>query len=111
MGRNIKLDAVFIKHSTHEGVFIKHFFTKDETNGSLNNLEINIVPGFQNTPHIHENADEYFYVVEGEGEYLDNTEWIPIKKGDAFRALMGMAHSVKNTGRVTLVLFSTFTYH
>jgi len=37
MVKNIKLDAVFVKHPTQEGVFFKHFFSKDETNGCLNN--------------------------------------------------------------------------
>ena len=110
MGKNIKSNSVFFKHQTQEGVFLKHFFTKDETNGCLNNLEINIVPGFQNAPHTHDSADEFFYVVEGEGEFLDNTEWTSIKKGDAFQAPMGMIHAIKNTGRVTLVLFSTFSW-
>ena len=109
MGKNIKLDAVFVKHPTQEGVFMKHFFSKDETNERLNNLEVNIVPGFQIAPHTHDNAGEYFYVVDGEGEFLDNTEWIPIRRGDAFQAPMGMTHAIKNTGRVTLVLFSTFS--
>ena len=109
MGKNIKLDAVFVKHPTQEGVFMKHFFSKDETNERLNNLEVNIVPGFQIAPHTHDNAGEFFYVVDGEGEFLDNTEWTSIKKGDAFQAPMGMTHAIKNTGRVTLVLFSTFS--
>jgi hypothetical protein len=26
---------------------------------------------------------------------LDNTEWLPIKKGDAFQAPMGMTHAIK----------------
>jgi mannose-6-phosphate isomerase-like protein (cupin superfamily) len=109
MAKNIKLDAVFVKHPTQEGVFMKHFFSKDETNNCLNNLEVNIVPGFQIAPHTHDNAGEFFYVVNGEGEFLDNTEWIPIRKGDAFQAPMGMTHAIKNIGRETLVLFSTFS--
>ena len=109
MGKNIKTDSVFVRHPAHEGVFVKHFFSKDETNGCLNNLEVIIVPGFQIAPHIHDNAGEFFYVVEGEGEFLDNTEWLPIKKGDAFQAPIGTTHAIKNTGRATLVLFSTFS--
>ena len=109
MGKNFKTDAVFTKHPAFEGVFMKHFFSKSETDERLNNCEVNIVPGFETAPHTHENAAEFFYVVEGTGEFLDNTEWLPIKKGDAFQAPMGMTHSVKNTGRSTLVLFSTFS--
>jgi mannose-6-phosphate isomerase-like protein (cupin superfamily) len=109
MSKNLKTDAAFIKHPTQEGVFIKHFFSKAETNDRLNNFEINIIPGFQIAPHIHDNTGEYFYVVDGAGEFLDNTEWIPVKKGDAFQAPVGTTHGIKNTGNSILVLFSTFS--
>lgn len=109
MGKNIKTDSFFVKHPAFEGVFMKHFFSKDETGGQLNNLEVNIVSGFEIKPHTHENAGEFFYVVDGSGEFLDETEWVSIKKGDAFQAPMGMTHAIKNTGRETLVLFSTFS--
>jgi len=107
MSDNLKQDAVFTKHPTQEGVFMKHFFSKED-NGRLNNLEVNIVPGYQIAPHQHEDSDEFFYMVNGVGEFLDDTEWKPIKKGDAFKAPQGMIHAIKNTGNETLVLFSTF---
>ncbi|MDR2110901.1 MAG: cupin domain-containing protein [Spirochaetaceae bacterium] len=88
---------------------MKHFFAKAETDERLNNVEIHIVPGFQIAPHVHENAAEFFYVVSGEGEFLDNTEWTAVKKGGVFKAPVGMTHAVKNTGNETLVLFSTFS--
>lgn len=109
MINNVKKDAVFEKHPTQEGVFMKHFYTQDDTDGRLNNLEVIIIPGFQIAPHIHERAGEFFYVVSGSGEFLDNTEWKSIKKGNAFKAPMGMTHAIKNTGDEVLVLFSTFS--
>jgi len=109
MSNNLKSDARFVKHPTQEGVFMKHFYGKDETDDRLNNLEVNIVPGFEIAPHIHADASEFFYVVAGFGEFLDDTEWKNIKKGDAFKAPMGMTHAIKNTGTETLVLFSTFS--
>ncbi|MDR0762806.1 MAG: cupin domain-containing protein [Campylobacteraceae bacterium] len=108
MANNFKVDAKFIKHPTQEGVFMKHFYGKDD-NACLNNLEVNIVPGFQIAPHIHEESSEFFYVVSGNGEFLDDTEWKSIKQGDAFKAPQGMTHAIKNTGTKTLVLFSTFS--
>ena len=109
MENNIKQGAEFVKHPTQEGVFMKHFFAKDDTDGRLNNLEVNIIPGFQIAPHTHEDAGEFFYVVSGSGEFLDDIKWKAISKGDAFKAPMGMNHSIKNTGNETLVIFSTFS--
>jgi len=109
MADNIKSDATFVKHSAQNGVYMKHFFNGKETDGKLNNLEVHIVPGFEIAPHVHVNASEFFYVVSGSGEFLDSIKWIPIKKGDAFKAPQGMLHSIKNTGSETLILFSTFS--
>ncbi|MDR1461375.1 MAG: cupin domain-containing protein [Campylobacteraceae bacterium] len=109
MANNVKVGAEFVKHPTQEGVFMKHFFAKADTDERLNNLEVNIVPGFQIAPHIHKDASEFFYVVSGEGEFLDDAEWVCIKKGDAFKAPTGMTHAIKNTGNETLVLLSTFS--
>jgi mannose-6-phosphate isomerase-like protein (cupin superfamily) len=109
MANNVKEGAAFVKHPTQEGVFMKHFFSKADTGERLNNVEINIVPGFQIAPHAHENASEFFYVVSGQGEFLDDTEWTVVKKGDAFKAPVGMTHAIKNTGNEILVLFSTFS--
>lgn len=108
MASNLKSDASFMKHPTQEGVFIKHFFCKED-NDRLNNLEVNIVPGFQIAPHTHQDSTEFFYVVSGQGEFLDDKEWRTIKKGDAFKAPQGMTHSIKNTGSEALILFSTFS--
>ncbi|MDR0518565.1 MAG: cupin domain-containing protein [Clostridiales Family XIII bacterium] len=109
MSKNLKSDVEFVKNPTHEGVYMRHFYSKSETGGSLNNFEILVVPGFQIAPHTHADAVEYLYVVEGAGEFLDDTEWFPLKKGDAFHAPIGVTHAVKNTGDSPLKLFATFS--
>ena len=108
MANNLITDAAFVKHATNEGVFLKHFFSKDD-NDRLNNLEVCIVPGFQIAPHIHESSTEFFYVVSGQGEFLDDTEWRTVKEGDAFKAPQGTTHALVNTGNKALLLFSTFS--
>jgi mannose-6-phosphate isomerase-like protein (cupin superfamily) len=108
MANNFKLNAVFTKHPTFEGVYMKHFFGKED-NDRLNNLEVLIVPNFEIGPHTHENSTEFFYVVSGQGEYLDDMEWKIIRKGDAFKAPQGITHAFRNTGREALLLFSTFS--
>ena len=106
---NMKTDAKFVKHPTQEGVFMKHLFDGADTDGRMNDLEVNIVPGYEIAPHKHDNASEFFYVISGSGEFLDDTVWNNVKKGDAFKAPQGMTHAVKNTGTETLVLLSIFS--
>lgn len=108
MSEHIINDAQFTKHPTQEGVFMKHFFSSKD-NDRLNNLEVKIIPGYCIAPHIHENSSEFFYVVSGEGEFLDGEEWKKIEKGIAFVAPMGMTHGIRNTGKDVLTLFSTFS--
>jgi len=108
MTNNFKTDVELTEHPKYEGVFMKHFFC-NEDNDRLNNFELIINTGSQITPHIHENSTEFFYVVSGQGEFLDDTEWIAFKKGDAFKAPTGITHSIKNTGSESLVLLATFS--
>jgi quercetin dioxygenase-like cupin family protein len=105
---NLLNDGKFVKNPAHEGVFVKFFYSGAD-GGSISNQETAIVPGFAIERHTHENSTEFFYCAAGEGEFLDNAEWRPIKKGDAFRAPQGMPHAIKNTGRELLVLLCTFS--
>ncbi|MDR0880155.1 MAG: cupin domain-containing protein [Clostridioides sp.] len=108
MSENFILDAKFEENPVHKGVYMKYLFGKED-NDRLSNVEIMIIPGFQISPHTHEDSTEFFYIVGGEGEYLDGDEWKYIKRGDAFKAPKGRTHGIKNTGDGSLVIFSTFS--
>jgi mannose-6-phosphate isomerase-like protein (cupin superfamily) len=105
---NILSIEEYINHPKEEGVFLKHFYSNAD-NDRLNNLEVKIDPGFQISPHIHENSTEFYYVISGSGQFLNNGEWLSINKGDALKAPMGMEHGIKNTSQEVLRLFSTFS--
>ena len=105
---NLIQDAKYVRNSSHEGVFMRNFFSKED-NDLINNSEICIMPGFQIAPHTHEMSTEFFYVVSGVGDFLDSSEWKPIKNGDAFKAPQGITHGIKNTGSELLVILATFT--
>ena len=78
-----------------DGVFMKHYFGKAD-NDRLNNFEIVILPGYQISPHIHEETSEFFYVVSGKGELWHEGNWKPVEKGDAFTAPMKVEHGLRN---------------
>jgi quercetin dioxygenase-like cupin family protein len=109
MAGNVKQGAAFIKHPINEGVFMKHFYGKEETGGQLSNVEVVIIPGFLIAEHVHDSAGEFFYLISGSGEFLDESQWRPVKAGDAFKAPQGMKHSIKNTGSELMRLLCTFS--
>jgi quercetin dioxygenase-like cupin family protein len=108
VAKTFALDSTYIKHAD-EGVFLKPFFCKADTDGRLNNLEITIIPGYEIKPHNHPSSTEFFYVVSGEGEFQDNEGWHKIKPGDAFRAPDGVVHALKVSGNDPLKLLATFS--
>lgn len=104
-----KIMTDYKKHPTEKGVFMKHFFSKDDTNGALNNLEVRIEPGCEIRPHIHDNSSEFYYVVSGSGMFLINGNWEYFRAGEAIIAPINVEHGIKNHSNETLVLFSTFS--
>lgn len=98
----------FVNHPKFQGVYLKHFFSSAD-NDRLNNMEVKIDPGCQISPHQHDDSTEFFYVLEGEGEFLIDGKWSPVKKGYALVAPLGEQHGFKNSKDVPLMLFSTFS--
>lgn len=67
---------------------------------------IRLEPGCSIGPHIHENEEEVFYVMEGQAVYNDNgTEQI-LDAGDSCICLGGQTHSIANRTDKTLVFFA-----
>ena len=65
---------------------------------------LTLEPGCSIGEHVHENEEEIFYVIEGEAQYLDNGEWVTLRKGDSCLCLGGQTHSIANRGDKTLVV-------
>lgn len=59
--------------------------------------------------HVHEDAEQVFYIIEGVGELgigPDATERYPLKVGDFVRTPPGIPHAVRATGPDRLVYLS-----
>ncbi|MDR1832496.1 MAG: cupin domain-containing protein [Fusobacteriaceae bacterium] len=108
MAAHIFEGAKYEKHPKFDGVFMKHFYSGADT-GRLNNFEVMIMPDFEIKSHTHDNSTEFFYVVSGSGEFLDESEWKPIAAGNAMMAPIGMTHAIRNTGRVPLLIFACYS--
>ncbi len=66
-------------------------------------------PGGATPPNTHNHADEFFYVLSGEGiARCDGTE-TPLKTGDALLLRPGHEHIVHNTGTAKLYCLTVMT--
>ena len=68
----------------------------------LNCLE----PGQVQRPHVHDNQDKFYYVVEGEGHFWLGEEQVLATSDDIVWAPAGLRHGVENKGdgRLTLLV-------
>ena len=68
----------------------------------LNCLE----PGQVQRPHVHDDQDKFYYVVEGEGRFRLGEAQVLVAAGEVVWAPAGLAHGVENKGdgRLTLLV-------
>jgi quercetin dioxygenase-like cupin family protein len=67
---------------------------------SLTILEVT-PPGGGPPPHLHQNEDETFHIVEGEYEFLVDGAWVKGGVGDTFHTNRGSVHTFRNSGEST----------
>jgi len=73
------------------------FFQKD-IEAPMFFLDFVMEPGTYVGYHTHEGNEEIYYVVSGEGEYVQEGERKMIGPGDATLVKTGQSHGLKNTG-------------
>jgi mannose-6-phosphate isomerase-like protein (cupin superfamily) len=66
-------------------------------------------PGGATPPNTHSDADEFFYVLAGEGVARCGTVETPIKTGDALLLKPGNEHVIRNTGAGKLYCLTVMT--
>ena len=67
---------------------------------------LTLEPGSSIGYHMHEKEMELFYVLSGEGEYIDNDETVALYPGDMTLTPDGESHSIKNAGNKPLELLA-----
>jgi mannose-6-phosphate isomerase-like protein (cupin superfamily) len=72
--------------------------TSDQTSGAYSLFEITTRPGEGPPPHVQHWEDEYFYVLEGEYEFLDGGRTIRAGVGSLIYVRSGNLHAHKNVG-------------
>ena len=68
--------------------------------------EVTLEPGAVLGYHEHHGETETYYILSGNGVYVDNGEEVPAKEGDVFFCKDGDGHGLKNTGERDLVFLA-----
>lgn len=83
--------------------------TAAETAGAYTLIEVMAAPGGGPPPHIHENEDESFYVLEGTFELLIGDRMLRAEPGTYALVPRGTVHRFRNCGEHTGRLLILFT--
>ena len=70
----------------------------ESTNGALTVITQTCKPGEGPPPHIQENDDEFFFVIEGEFELFDGKQWTKLPRHQCGCKLRGELHTFRNCG-------------
>ena len=93
-----------------QGSWSRMLVTRDRVGGNTASLGYSVfTPGTVLTPVRHE-AEEFAYVVSGEGELRLDDEAVPFRAGDAMHIPAGVWHAVANTGDDDVVMVFGFAH-
>lgn len=56
--------------------------------------------------HVHQDEEEFFYILTGTGEFDDNGTAVAVGPGDSTVTRSGECHSIRNTGDTPLELLA-----
>lgn len=108
--RNTKDIEPFI---TKDGSKIKEIFHPSNSQvKNMSDAEARVEPGKTTKFHYHQNSEEIYVILEGEGVMEIEEEKRRVKKGDHVLIPPGKRHRIKNVGKEALIFlcFSTPPY-
>ncbi len=86
---------------------IRNLFQQGDLKGKSRLFaEITIPVGGSIGYHQHEQEEEIFYLISGQGRVKDGEEWKEMNVGDALVTGGGAGHAVENTGNHPLVIMA-----
>jgi quercetin dioxygenase-like cupin family protein len=97
--------SYFTHYQKHVGAHPSKFFKATLFTGPQLLLGLNCLePGQSQPVHDHADQDKFYFVVEGEGEFVVGEERQAVGPGAVVWAPMGVAHGVTNAGAQRLVV-------
>ena len=100
-------DIPWSKHSTFEGVELKHIITSKDTDGQFSYHLVRIAPNKSIKTHTHETQLETHEVIAGSGICINDNHRISYKIGTISIMPAGVPHEV-TAGNNGLFLFAKF---
>lgn len=97
-----------------DGTISARYFRFDQTPAPANFVIFDIPPGASEGVHTHPHTgpnayDEYYYVIDGEGEMTIGSDCVAIGTGDHIHAPLGVTHGVRNSAHdKSLRIFLTY---
>jgi mannose-6-phosphate isomerase-like protein (cupin superfamily) len=86
-------------------ITIKHLFKQEELTGKARLVaEVTIPAGGSIGFHNHDQEEEIFYIISGQGRVVDQGETRDVAPGDAILTGGGKGHAVENIGAEPLVM-------
>ena len=86
---------------------IRHILKQNQLKGKCRLFgKIVIKSGCSIGMHRHDEEEEAYYILEGEGVVDDNGTKQPVKAGDVMLTGDGASHSIENTGTTDLVVMA-----
>lgn len=87
----------------------KYFRNVIYTSSNLQLVLMTLIPGEEIGQEIHSNVDQFFRIENGKGELVIADNVYEINPGDAIIVPKGTYHNVRNTGSVTLKLYTIYS--
>jgi len=108
----MKINLKDIKtEKTHNGTtFRKRLITTEENKGKLATCNYSwLEKGEQLEEHLHNDGEEFYLILEGQGEMLIGEEWLFVKKDDFVTVPCNKMHSLKNNQKKDLTFLTIRT--
>jgi mannose-6-phosphate isomerase-like protein (cupin superfamily) len=87
----------------HGSINITHLLKEVQMKGKCRFFgKMLIKPGCSIGEHRHDNEEEIFYIIKGQGTVVDNDMKQKVTAGDVVLTGNGASHSIENTGSETL---------
>jgi quercetin dioxygenase-like cupin family protein len=79
------------------GSLFRFLVSGEETGGSCSAVEILVTPGNGAAPHSHPDANQQYYVLEGQLTFLIGHRTIQVGPGDLLYVPRGTLHAIQNS--------------